>query len=382
MAGKKGLVGNTRVDAQPDSQLGYTLFSSEPVIVRDLPTDERFNASSLLHDHGIISGVSVIIDGEKWPYGVLSIHTNKERIFTREDINILQAVANVLATAIEHKRTQDALQEAHDKLEIRVKERTAELETANEELKNFAYTVSHDLRAPLVNIKGFIGELRFALEDVQSITETVMSHLDEEQQQTITTAMQEDIPEAMSFINSSVTHMDHLVNAILKLSRLGRRELELQPIDMDGFVQEILKTLAHRIEQNQVNVIINPLPQVVADQTSMEQILGNILTNAVVYLDSNRPGEIEIKGEQNSKEMIFSIRDNGRGIAKEDMHKVFELFRRAGKQDVPGEGMGLAYVRTLVRRHGGRIWCESGLGEGTTFTFTISNHLNQGDNHV
>ena len=151
------LIGHTRVDAQPNSQLGYTLFSSEPVIVKDLRTDNRFNASSLLHDHGIVSGVSVIIDGEKWPYGVLSIHTNQERIFTREDINILQAVANVLATAIEHKQTQNALREAHDKLEIRVKERTADLETANEELKNFAYTVSHDLRAPLVNIKGFIG---------------------------------------------------------------------------------------------------------------------------------------------------------------------------------------------------------------------------------
>jgi signal transduction histidine kinase len=101
-----------------------------------------------------------------------------------------------------------------------------------------------------------------------------------------------------------------------------------------------------------------------------------------MYLDPHRPGKIEIRAERNHAETTFHIRDNGRGIDKKDLHAVFELFRRVGKQDVPGEGMGLAYVQTLVRRHGGQIWCESEVGVGTTFSFTISNYLIEGGTHA
>ena len=377
-----GLVGRATVDARPDSQEGYTLFSSEPVIVDTLSTDTRFKASPLLQSHNIVSGVSVIIDAERWPYGILSIHTRQHRVFIRDDINILQAVANVLATAIEHKHTQQALQEAYLKLELRVKERTAELEAVNEELKTFAYTVSHDLRAPLVNIKGFTGELRLTLEDVQAAIEPLLSQLDEPQRQIINSAFQQDIPEATHFIDTSVNRMDSLVNAILKLSRLGRKDLDFEPVEMEPLVKNVLKSLAHQIEQKQVQIQLDTLPTVVADHTAMEQVLGNILNNAVVYLNSNRPGRIEISGQRHFNETLFQIRDNGRGIAESDRHKIFELFRRAGKQDVPGEGMGLAYVRTLVRRHGGRIWFESQPDAGTTFFFTIPHNLSQGENNA
>jgi signal transduction histidine kinase len=176
--------------------------------------------------------------------------------------------------------------------------------------------------------------------------------------------------------------MDHFINALLKLSRLGRRELNLERVNMNALVRGTLETLAHQIKQHQMQVTIGPLPEVVADRTSMEQILGNILDNAIIYLEPGRPGEIEITGERNANEALFRIRDNGRGVAQEDMDKVFAPFRRAGKQDVPGEGMGLAYVQALVRCHGGRIWCESELGVGTTFAFSISNQLMNGDNHA
>jgi signal transduction histidine kinase len=99
--------------------------------------------------------------------------------------------------------------------------------------------------------------------------------------------------------------------------------------------------------------------------------MGNLLDHAIKYLEPERDGSIEITAEQGTDEYVFRVRDNGRGIAEEDIRRVFELFRRAGKQDVPGEGMGLAYVKALVRRHGGRIWCESEPGIGTTFSFTI-----------
>jgi signal transduction histidine kinase len=142
-------------------------------------------------------------------------------------------------------------------------------------------------------------------------------------------------------------------------------------VDMEALVQVALEILAHQIEERQVKVSVGPLPEVVADRASTEQILGNLLGNAVKYLDPDRAGEIEITAERDHDETTFHIRDNGRGIAGEDMDKVFAPFRRAGKQDVPGEGMGLPYVQTLVRRHGGRIWCESQPGKGSTFYFTI-----------
>jgi signal transduction histidine kinase len=205
--------------------------------------------------------------------------------------------------------------------------------------------------------------------------DTVLPHLDEKQRRAVTMALQEDVPEALGFIDSSVTRMDNFINAVLKLSRLGRRELKLEPVDMEALVQATLETLAHQIEERQVKVTVGSLPEVVADRTSMEQIVGNLLNNAVLYLASDRPGEIEVTAELGDDETTFRVRDNGRGIAEEDMPKVFAPFRRAGKQDVPGEGMGLAYVQTLVRRHGGRIWCESEPRVGTTFSFTISNHF-------
>ncbi len=253
----------------------------------------------------------------------------------------------------------------------------AELEQANEEIKQFAYIVSHDLRAPLVNLKGFSAELRFSLDDIRSSMDAALPHLDEGQQQTLRFALEEDVPEALNFIESSVTRMDKFITAVLFLSRLGRRELEPEPIDMESLVRDALESLTHQIEEREVAVTVGPLPDVVADRTSMEQIMGNLLDNALKYLQPDRPGEIEITGERNDETTTFRARDNGRGIAEDDMPKVFAPFRRAGRQERPGEGMGLPYVQTLVRRHGGLIWCESELGKGTTFTFTISNHLEE-----
>jgi signal transduction histidine kinase len=250
----------------------------------------------------------------------------------------------------------------------------ADLERANEEVKQFAYIVSHDLRAPLINLKGFTAELRSALEVLEGPMTSALPQLSEEQRQQATEALRQDIPEALDFIDSSATRMDNFVSAILKLSRIGRRELKFESVNPTEIVESVLKGLAHQIAAREVKVTVGPLPEVSADRTALEQIMGNILSNPVNYLEPSRAGEIEITGEKDEIEARFFIRDNGRGIAKEDMDKVFAPFRRAGKQDIKGEGMGMAYVQTMVRRHGGYIRCESELDVGTTFIVTLSNH--------
>ncbi len=250
--------------------------------------------------------------------------------------------------------------------------RTAEdLRSTNEELKSFVYSVSHDMRAPLVNVKGFTIELEQTLKEALELLETASRGLSVEKQDALNQLLRQDVPEAVGFIVSSIDRMNGLINAMLKLSRYGGRELNPEPVDLTALTRFLLDTLTHQIEQKRVAVTIGELPVIVADRMAIEQIIGNLLDNAVKYLDPGRPAELAISAERSEKGTIIRVRDNGRGIAQEDISKIFEIFRRAGKQDVPGEGMGLSYVKALVRRHGGRLWCQSTPGIGSTFSFII-----------
>jgi signal transduction histidine kinase len=238
-------------------------------------------------------------------------------------------------------------------------------------LRSFTYIVSHDLRSPLVNVKGFAGELSSSLNEVQRAFERVVDHLDEPDRVRLGELFRTEIPEAIGFISSSVNRMDLLIDAVLKLSRLGHRELMVESVDTPALVGDILGSQAHQLERRGASVHVGPLPVVAGDRMAIGQLLGNVIDNAVKYLDPSRPGIIRISSEEGGDEDVFHIADNGRGIAPADSDKVFEVFRRAGLQDVPGEGMGLAYVKTMVRRLGGRVWYDSVPGEGTTFHIAI-----------
>lgn len=270
------------------------------------------------------------------------------------------AAVETLQDITDRKRAEEKLQRV-----------AADLKESNEEIKSFAYLVSHDLRAPLVNLKGFSSELSRALRELAPLFQSGVVQLEADERSRMEELFQKDVPEALEFIDSSVNRMDRLINAILKFSRLGRQVLKPKKVDTAQLTASILKTLRHQLEQRRTTVIIGALPVVIADRTAMEQIMGNLLDNAVKYLAPDRHGRIEIEAETTAGMVTFHIRDNGRGIAVDDLDKVFEIFRRAGRQDIPGEGMGLAYVKTLVRRLGGSIWCVSQPGVGTAFSFTI-----------
>jgi signal transduction histidine kinase len=278
------------------------------------------------------------------------------------------------------KRAEEALLEAQSTLEARVRERTAELRDLNEELRSLVQIVTHDLRAPLVNLEGFTGELEGAFRSVNRVLAAYGGAFEGGDRRLLDSALEADIPEALVFIQSSTARMDFLINSLLKLSQMGRRELFFERVDLESLTIELVKTLRFQIEQRGAEVIVESLPALVADRTALEQIMGNLLTNAVLYLEPGRLGTIRVRGARNDgSAVVVEVEDTGRGIAEEDLKKIFQPFRRSGVSEVPGEGMGLTYVQALVRRHGGSIECRSQLGEGSTFRFSLRGDLQEGE---
>jgi signal transduction histidine kinase len=282
-----------------------------------------------------------------------------------------RAMAVLNAAQVELARANTDLETVNERLEQKVAQRTADLMAANEEIQRFAYIVSHDLRAPLVNIMGFTTELEEATRTIAGYITDRLSSDPEAVSSDVSAAASEDLPEAIRFIKASTSKMDRLIAAILKLSREGRRIVTPEPIAMRPFLQGIADSLQHQAGESGAEIVIQTVPDLQADRLMMEQIFSNLIENAVKYLDPCRPGRIVVNGDRKGDLLVFEVHDNGRGIAARDHERVFELFRRAGDQRVPGEGIGLAHVRALVRRLGGTIDCESQEGVGSTFTVRL-----------
>lgn len=258
------------------------------------------------------------------------------------------------------------------KLSSKVKEQADELKFANEELETFTYIASHDLRSPLVNLKGFSSELKRSLDKVLPVMQEALPQLNEDQQLMMKQECEASMPKAIDFIRNSAAKMDRMTEAILQLSRLGRRVLNFEKINLNNLVKQCVQSIDHQLNENGTEIIVEELPDVVTDRHSIEQIFSNLLDNAVKYLDPARKGVIKVSGQVKNDFFEFRVEDNGRGIAEDDKNKVFEIFRRAGDvKDIAGEGMGMPFVRSIVKRLGGSIGFESEQGKGTTFYFTI-----------
>lgn len=279
----------------------------------------------------------------------------------------------------EIQSAQKELQLLNTGLEDRVQERTEDLMQANQEIQRYAYIVTHDLRAPLVNIMGFTAELEGALKAIQRLVDASEAGPSEEVLRDARLAAKDDLPEAIGFIRSSTRKMDGLINAILKISRDGRRPLQPEPIDLEAIVRASGDAIQHQIAEadGELDISVN-VPGFVSDRFSIEQIVGNLFDNAVKYRDPNRPLRLAVKAfPLNRLKIGIDVIDNGRGIAPEDHERVFDLFRRSGMQDKAGEGIGLAQVRSLVRNMGGEIKVRSELGKGTTFMIRLPTDLSQ-----
>ncbi len=286
------------------------------------------------------------------------------------------STATILRYTRDLGTARDRLQLLNTDLEGAVAERTADLIRANEEIQRFAYIVSHDLRSPLVNVMGFTAELETATTTLREFVDAAEKDAPDIVTDDARAAAREDLPEAIGFIRTSTQKMDRLINAILRLSREGRRVLSPEPVSIADIAASVRDSLKHIADERGAEIVIEmPLPTLVGDRLAIEQIVSNLVENAVKYSSPDRAGRIVIRGHSDRDRRIVEIADNGRGIAESDHARIFDLFRRSGPQDQPGEGIGLAHVRALVYRLGGTIDLNSTLGVGTIFTLSLPAQL-------
>lgn len=242
--------------------------------------------------------------------------------------------------------------------------RGEQLQAKNEELNDLLYVVSHDLRAPLINLEGFSR----ALEDSLAALKRGIAAGPAPPQWA---ALEPEIDESLEFIVRSVAKMDFLVRGLLELSRIDSRPNVAQPVDLAQQVDDVVASLRHSIDTRGISVRVDPLPTVTGDPVRIHQVFGNLIDNAVKYMRPDGEKRIHVGVESRNGAPCFFVRDSGIGIRPEDHAKVFRLFSRVGTHGVAGDGLGLTAVKKIIDRQGGKLWLESNLGQGSTFWFTL-----------
>jgi two-component system, chemotaxis family, sensor kinase Cph1 len=246
----------------------------------------------------------------------------------------------------------------------------AELAEKNKELEAIVYTVSHDLRSPLVNVQGFGKQLQRACDTITAAADAAGENgavpVEKLKQPTRVA-----IPQALRFINAGVAKMEALLAGLLRYSRLGRVALTIKPINMNGMISEVLAAMKFQLDEARVEVRVETLPVCEGDAVQTSQVFSNLIDNALKYRDPARPLRIHIRGAVRDGQAVYEIADNGVGIAPQHQAKVFEIFHRLNPDTTAGEGLGLTIAQRVLERQRGRIWVESESGKGSTFFVSL-----------
>lgn len=244
-----------------------------------------------------------------------------------------------------------------------------ELAQHNREMEMILYVTSHDLRSPLVNLDGFGGILDTSCQKLMEAL--AAAAIPEATRQRIAVWAADRIPKSVKHILTSTRKMNSLVNGLLQVSRTGRAVLHIQPLDMRALVAAVLHALAYQLQEVKAHVDVQNLPDCAGDACQLNQVLTNLIGNAIKYRDPTRELEITVSGKLEGTEATYCVADNGIGMAPAYHHKIWEMFQRLDPDDgKPGEGIGLTLVRRIVERHGGRCWVESEEGQGSRFYVT------------
>ena len=288
--------------------------------------------------------------------GTFAMYYCEPRDPIRLEVDIIEFSAQLAAIAIEHDRTEKLLRDMNETLERRVHGRTRalaaankELERSNDELRQFAYIASHDLREPLRMVTNF-GQLL---------------------QRNMPEGADAETLEWLSYVVEGGQRMEMLVTDLLEYTEIGYQARPFQEVRLERVIQLVMANLRASILDTRAEITYDQLPIIVGDKPQLIQLLQNLISNAIKFHDEPPP-KIHISAERQSDNWIVSVRDCGIGIAPKYQDRIFEFFRRLHDRDrFPGTGIGLAICKRVVERHGGRIWVESTLGEGSTFLFTL-----------
>ena len=338
------------------SPAGLALASLEPVVVEDIGKETRFGRHDLLREQGIVCGVSVPIPdvGEKIPYGVFSTHARRPTSFTRDDVNFLQAVANVISSAVSRARAEEQLREAE--LASRAeREKAARAEQAVHERDVFLSVAAHELRTPLT-------ALQLKLEGLERIIKNELSATSR--------------PDAQGRFLDALRQTDRLselVERLLDVSRIaaGRFEMHVEPVDLESVVHEIVDDFKEKAAESKSEVSIATKGDARGkwDRRRLEQVVANLLSNALKYGEA-KPIAITVEGRDS--DVRLRVEDRGIGIAPQDIERIFQPFERAVPiEHFAGLGLGLYISQRIIEAHGGTLDVESRLAEGAAFTINL-----------